>query len=111
MTLPDLINIIREISLPYGWTIRTLEKGDGFLIQVVFLAEDNKTGTRTWQTCRKWYLSSHSTPTEVVRTIYKAGLAAIQHEFEETFKFRGVPIYNPHRDVAQIEDVRKDMRP
>lgn len=98
----DMVDILDRLTLPEGWTIRLTRKGDGFIVQILFFAMDSDTGEHTEQRCRKWYVSSHATVSEVVRTVYKAGLAALEHEFSETFKYRGVPIYHPHRNVEEL---------
>ena len=37
-----------------------------------------------------------------MRTVHKAGMAAIEHEFNEQFKFDGVAIANPHLSCAEM---------
>jgi len=118
MTQSQLDTILNNISLPTGWDIEVHDKGDGWLVQIVFDATDIHTGQYKEQRCRKWYVSSHAVTSEVVRTVYKAGLAALEHEFDETFRYKDVAIYNPHlnvEDLAQIvdgpeRDVREDRR-
>lgn len=48
---------------------------------------------------RKWFLSQHMCVSEIVRTCYKAVQTAAMHELDEKFKYRGVAIYDPHRNV------------
>lgn len=55
---------------------------------------------------RKWMLSVHMTATEIVRTAYKAMLAAIEHEASELFRYRGQSIFNPHFDVDVLAETR-----
>jgi hypothetical protein len=116
MTAMTLEVILGNISLPAGWTVRTQAKGDGWNVQILFVAPDAQTGVQKMQHCRKWYVSSWATHSEVVRTVYKAGLAALEHEFDETFRYRGVAIYDPHLDVEDmVENTRtstdRDVRP
>lgn len=92
----------QDVSLPDGWRVRIMEKGDGFLVQIVFVAKDSATGEEAEQRCRKWYVSSHVTITEVVRTLYKAGIAALEHEFSEAFKYQGAAVFHPHRSVGEL---------
>jgi hypothetical protein len=80
---------------------------ESMYLQVSFLApgiddmlKDVKTIETQW--CRKWVLQSVMTPTEIVRTCYKAAFAAMQHEMEESFMYKNVRIYNPHRDIEEL---------
>jgi hypothetical protein len=100
----DIRSILAVISLPLGWRLRLTKKGDGYNVQIVFDALDSmsSSGEFAEHRCRKWYVSPHSTTTEIVRTIHKAGLAAIEHEFNEMFRYRGVAIANPHLDVDTL---------
>lgn len=69
-------------------------------VQIRFYAPDNDDPTKMeLQKCRKWRLSLHMTNSEIVRTAYKAVLAAEEHEASELFKYKDVDIYNPHTDV------------
>jgi len=57
------------------------------------------------QYCRKWYLSPHMSKSELVRTAWKAYEAAILHEAQEMFKYKGEAIYNPHIDVDAMVSI------
>ncbi len=98
MTLDDLQGVVSEVEFR-DWEFRVLEKGDGFLLQVRFMALDSS-GTDTWemQSGRKWYISSHACMAEIVRTAWKAVEAAVLHEAQESFKYRGVILHDPHLD-------------
>lgn len=54
------------------------------------------------QTCRKWRLSPHMTETEIVRTAWKAVLAAEEHEAGEAFKYMGYSPFNPHISIENL---------
>lgn len=110
MSKADLDQVISCITLPKFWAVRTMEKGDGFLIQIVFPAEDAITGKEEMQFCRKWYVSSYATASEVVRTVYKAGVAALEHEFQEQFKVDGITVYHPHADLLDTFEPNLDKR-
>jgi hypothetical protein len=86
----------------YKW--RVMAKGDGFLLQLIFVFQDSQSGELEEQRCRKWYVSPHSTDTEVLRTAYKACEAALLHELDEFFLVDGQQIHSPHIDV--FEQVR-----
>lgn len=55
----------------------------------------------TWSG-RKWLLEQTMTETQIVNTCFKAYETAIEHEFRELFRYRGRPVYNPHRCVNAL---------
>lgn len=57
---------------------------------------------------RWWRLSYHMTDSEIVATAFKALLTALEHEARESFKYKGVPIYDAHLDVNQLAELRSD---
>ena len=69
------------------------------MLQIKFMDRDVVSGKMEMQSCRKWYLSAHSTTSEIVRTAWKAVLAAEEHEAAEKFTYKGVQVENPHLDV------------
>lgn len=99
-TVKDIQSILSEVKF-MDWELRLLEKGDGFLIQWVFMDFDveNPTAGLVPQHCRKWYISPYSTTTEIVETAWKAAWIAILHETKEKFTYKGRRIYSPHFDV------------
>ena len=82
-----------------------MEKGDGFLLQVIFEAICVKTGQKSEQRCRKWYISSHSCNSEIVRTALKAIEAAEIHELYENFTYKGARIFDPHLDTDRLANL------
>ena len=114
-----LRDILSRIKLCNGWQI--LLRDDTFInengvsrfyIQIQFDAPDSLSGKNQRQYCRKWYLSSHMTKQEVVRTAYKAFQAAVLHEAAEQFLYRDCMIYSPHMDVDALCEIssRVDKR-
>jgi len=104
-TLAGVQAIIANITFrDYEWVV--LEKGDGFLLQATFYAPDSETGAPALQKCRKWYVSSHATTNEVIRTAWKAILAAIEHEAAEDFLYKGVTVFNPHVDFDAVVEAK-----
>lgn len=98
-----------------NWTYRVTEKGDGWNFQWVFMAPCSLTGKVEEQRSRKWYVSPWAAKSEVVRTVYKAIIAAEMHEIDENFFYKGAAIYDPHRDVEALvhastyQDVRAPL--
>lgn len=105
MTFDEIKKIV-SLCKYRDWEFRVLEKGDGFLVQLRFMAKDSASDDPTpkLQSCRKWYVSSHSSKGEVVRTCWKAVEAAVMHEAQEDFTYRGKSIMNPHLDPDALID-------
>jgi len=59
------------------------------------------------QTSRRWYISPHSTKSEVVQTALLAVLVAEEHETREQFRYKGAKIFGPHFDVDVMTDISK----
>ncbi len=57
---------------------------------------------------RKWLLSYHMTPGEVVQTVLKACLTFDEHEIREGFRYKGERIFGPHLDVDKLVEFVKD---
>lgn len=124
MTLDEMSGILEGISLgkvlyPHGYRWRLLTKGDGFLLQLVYLEADTSAGPVNMESplcdqyARKWYVSSHSTETEVVRTAWKAVMASLEHRLGEHFRYHGVQVYSPHHDISELRrlaELKKDGR-
>jgi len=51
---------------------------------------------------RKWYLSSHMTEDEVIKTAYAAFQACINHEIMEGFKVDNIILFNPHVSYKEL---------
>jgi hypothetical protein len=97
VTASGLVILLGCIELGIkGAILRHGVMGDGFYVQIRFPAEAPYDG------CRKWYVSSHATESEVVQTVFLAALIAQEHELRENFKFMGKDIFNPHHDVIHL---------
>lgn len=101
MNLTDIKNIISSVSYN-DWTFRVDESHGVPFLQVLFIDADRITGERELQRCRKWQLSYHMVSSEVVRTAFKAVEAAVLHEAQEAFKYKGCRVYNPHFDIDAL---------
>ena len=74
-------------------------------LHIEFDAPCTKTGTIERQYCRKWGLQYEMCDSEVVRTAHLAARQAAEHEVDESFKFEGERIYNPHHGVYYLLDM------
>lgn len=103
MTPDTILKLLNQIKYK-DWNFRLLDKGDGFLLQVEFMAPDSTRATvkPVLQRGRKWYVSQHSCVGEIVRTAYKAIEAAELHEIQENFKFMGKRIFDPHLNPIDL---------
>lgn len=48
---------------------------------------------------RKWRLTQHMTPSEIVGTAFAAYKAWLEHEMMESFTYKGVQVFSPHLDI------------
>jgi hypothetical protein len=108
MTIKEMLEIVTNITFNYSheqWRlILQLDKKSGNrpYIQVIASGVDQHTGKPMDWSGRKWYLSEHMCRNEVVRTAHKAFRAAMEHEVDEMFLYKGVAIYNPHLDPDKL---------
>jgi hypothetical protein len=96
--LAELREIVNDVKFN-DWKFVTGVMDHGYFIQVKFLAPDNETHKIALQSCRKWYVSSFATRSEVVQTAFLAAKQATEHEMREQFLYKGKAIFGPHIDV------------
>jgi len=105
MTLEVLEEILDDVNCGIGgidWEVGCGLMGDGLYIQLRYVEVDVQTGDPGDQHGRKWYVSSHSTKSEVVQTVLKACLTSAEHMVREHFLYRGTQVFGPHLDVDQL---------
>lgn len=118
MTLSQANGILGLLAFP-GYAFRVL---GGFTdsqpayLQAFFKAPCSVVGgAPVLQSTRKWLLSCHMTPSELVQTALKCVLTSLEHEAREQFTYRGAAIFGPHFDVealvriADRQDVREEI--
>lgn len=76
--------------------------GERVFLQIQYNAPCNKTGVLQQWGGRKWYLSSHMTEDEVIKTAWVAYKSCIEHEIMETFKVDGKILFNPHTPFTEL---------
>jgi hypothetical protein len=103
----DYLRHLLSLCAFNDWQFVAGEMGDGFYLQVRF----KDCAAKEWSG-RKWYVSRHSTRSEVVQTAFKAVLTAVEHEAREQFTYWGTAIFGPHFDVEALLDIaeKKDVR-
>lgn len=111
LTWVDVDRILQQVSAQ-GRTFRLVPKGDGFLLQVEYLEPDvqHPDAGPVLQRGRKWYVSSFSTPTEVVETAWAAVQRSVLHQAAEHFTYKGRRIYSRHFAVNARLDLCDENR-
>lgn len=109
-TFRDRLWYISEaVTLPFNWKASFYYDTRGYWY---FQVEDTKaicnvTGeTYPWKG-RKWLISEHMTDGEIVQTMFKATMTAIEHEVREQFLYKDVAVFDPHYDLDKLADLRK----
>lgn len=111
------LDVLLRVDLPFGWTFRLSERGDRrtpdvppvYYLQVT---DPNPTCNVTGETIgepwrsRKWLLSEHMTDGEIVQTLFKATMTAVEHEVRELFLYRGQAVFDPHYDIEKLVELR-----
>lgn len=70
--------------------------GNRVYIQVSYVDFCHVTMERKLWKGRKWYLSSHMTDDEIIKTAFAACKATVEHEIMEGFTVDGTVLFNPH---------------
>lgn len=97
-TLQEIRDIVGECRFE-DWNILVRTDGDRPYLQIhAPNGRDADTGLPMEWTGRKWMLSPHMCKNEIVMTAFKAVMTAMEHEVRESFRYRGVAIFNPHLD-------------
>lgn len=96
--------IVGRCKFP-NWQILVKRDGNRLYLQVSDPnGIDIATGGPMPWTGRKWMLSPHMVPNEIVTTAFKAVLTAMEHEVREMFTYRDQPIFNPHIDPDKMAE-------
>ena len=107
-TLQEIRDIVGLCSFD-DWNILVRMDGNRPYLQVhTPNGKDAETGLPMEWTGRKWMLSPHMCKNEIVATAFKAVMTAMEHEVRESFRYRGVAIFNPHQDPDKLVDFVSD---
>lgn len=107
MTVETMREILAHVRYPDFCFVLHAERQDLYLQIEVDGACNVTGGPMTWRG-RKWRLSPHMTPSELVQTAFLAVLTAIEHEARERFAYRGAAIFGPHFDVDRLAALARD---
>lgn len=78
---------------------------EGAQVRGCFWAPDPRTGKACEHFTRRWLISPHATDSEIVQTLFKICLTAVEHEAREGFSFKGQSVFGPHFDVHALADL------
>ncbi len=103
-TVEQIREIVGEIQY-LDWELRVRMDGDRPYLQVYGHGPDPNDEMRDapWSS-RKWFISPHMCKNEIIRTAYKAVQAAVEHEMNEMFLYRGQQIFSPHMNYDIIAE-------
>lgn len=104
MSFPLAREILDRVKFK-DWIFHLDEEGGRLWLQVRYLEADVDSTDPTdleIQHGRKWMVSRHATPSELVQTALKAVLASVEHHAREHFTYRGARVFGPHFDVEQL---------
>lgn len=113
MTQAEVQRIIDSITYKKDWDIHYSWNGSDNYIQL--LIPDEKAPKGYWYG-RKWRISFHMTPSEIIQTVFLAIQTAEEHETREKFLYKGVAVLGPHWDLNEFAEniihgyVREDVR-
>lgn len=104
-----LVNLYNNLTLPGSLDVVFKFDTRGFFYaQIVDLeGEDNVTGEPLVWHGRKWFLSPHKKDNEIVTTVFKALMTALEHEVREQFLYKDVAILNPHFDLEKMVEFHR----
>lgn len=108
LTKAEIEVIVSDIGFN-DWKFRVDESNGRVYVQIQFYDSCSITGEPQLQKCRKWFLSEWMVKQEVVRTCWKAVEAAVVHEAQEQFKYKGRAIYGPHIDPDALWKVARQV--
>lgn len=107
--IQSIVDRVKYKSWLFHLSLRGYAPGAGLdgdvCLQVMFYAPDNANKVQpVLQKGRKFLISRYSCTTEIVETCWAAVQRAELHEMMKKFTYRGVDIFNNHRDVeARVE--------
>lgn len=98
-----------NVKLPFDWKASFYYDTRGYWY---FQVEDTKaicnvTGESYPWKGRKWLISEHMTDGEIIQTMFKATMTAVEHEAREMFLYKDVAVFDPHYDLDKLAELRK----
>lgn len=97
-----LVCIAENVTLPDGYVIRVY---DDATFEVLCWRPDTFTGEHAWGKGGRRAVPESATTSQIVRAMFGAYLAYVEHEAREGFQYRGRRIFGPHIDVDALAAV------
>lgn len=107
LTLKDVNEALSQVEFT-NHVFQAEEAPGGFHMWISGIEPDSYTGRMEVQEGRKWFISNKCTPSDVVRTAFKATSTWAEHEARETFKFKGARVFSPHFDLNKAVARKRD---
>lgn len=109
MVTDEVRDILSRVSYP-NYTLFVVEHCGRTYMQGSYTEADIVTKMPETQYTRKWQLSEHMVPSEVVQTALKLVLTSAEHRVREHFLYNGERVYGPHFDVEALYELAKARR-
>jgi len=109
LTLAEVNMALSEVKFA-DHLFQTEETMGGFHIWIKAVEKCTFSGQLAMQEGRRWFVSTSCTPSDVVRTAFKAVATWAEHEAREEFKYKGVRIFSPHLDLNNLVDRGKGKK-
>lgn len=111
LTIGKVNEVLSEVK--FGDHLFNVEEtAGGFHLWISGMETDSYTDEPSLQEGRKWFVSRDCTPSDVVRTAFKAVVTWSEHEARESFKYKDIRVFNPHLDIeAMVARARKKGLP
>lgn len=93
--------LVSLVTYP-GYDLHVGRLGDHLFIQAFYVEPDVDTGDMTVQACRKWAFPAGQSEDQIVNTCFKAILTSMEHRTREHFRYQGVAVMGPHRDLDDV---------
>ena len=109
MKIDEMREIVTQCKYA-DYEFKVMEKNGVPYLQGRYLEPDIVTGDVTDQHTRKWMLSEHMVPSEIVQTALKCALTSAEHRVREHFLYKGERIFGPHFDVEALHELARTRR-
>lgn len=103
MTISD-VETLKEIELPWPYRVQWVGI-DATHWRISATLPDADTGAPSRQNGPWHDVPRRATPSQIVRAVFGAYLAFVEHEARETFTYRGARVFGPHIDVDALAEV------
>ncbi len=101
LTLSQINEALAKVSYE-GHTFNAEETVGGYHLWISALEPCTYTGVMEMQEGRRWFISTKCTPSDVVRTAFKAVTTWAEHEVRENFKYNQTRVFSPHLELNNL---------